>query len=358
MRRSHSALLLAVFALAAGARAQAVDALHHKLELDLDFAAHAIAGTNHLTYRSGAVGLSTVTLDLVSALSVSAVRVNGTRVGFSRPLDQIVVMLDRAYDPGQQFTIDVDYGGVPPPGSSFGGLVFTTTNGGRPVAWTLSEPWDARAWWPGRDQLGDKSTFEMWVTHPATMATVSNGLLQGVDALPNARARSRWSIGYPIPPYLASFVCTEFSTRTDTYTGYGANMPVQFWVFPEDFAGWQTGMDRVVPMITAFSSRYGQYPFVTEKYGVAQFTWGGGMEHATVSSQSGITESLTAHELSHQWWGDAITCATWHDIWLNEGFATFSEAIWYETKTGGTLADYLTAMRSRKPTQTSGTVYV
>lgn len=357
MRRIKSTAFALASFLAAFLPAQTVDAIHDKLEIDLDFNAHTIAGTNHLTYASTINGLSSVTLDLTSQLNVSAVRMSGNPVPFSRPTDQIVVTLDQAYNTSQQFTIDIDYSGTPPSGS-FGGLVFTTTSGGRPMAWTLSEPWDAHGWWPGIDQLGDKATWEMWVTHPANMTTVSNGSLQGIDSLPNNRSRTRWATNYGLTPYLASFACTEFSRRTDTYTGMGATMPVEFYVFPESFASWQTGMNRVVPMLTAFSSRYGQYPFINEKYGIAQFTWGGGMEHTTVSSQSSVSESLTAHELSHQWWGDAITCGTWHDIWLNEGFATFSEAIWSETKPGGTLASYLATMRGNKPTQTSGTVYV
>ncbi|GAB4139922.1 MAG: M1 family aminopeptidase [Planctomycetota bacterium] len=338
--------------------AQTIDAIHYRLEIELNFSNSTIQGTNTATFASLVNGLTSIDLNLLSQLQVSAVRMNGNPVPFSRPTDHLVITLDRAYNQNEQFTVQIDYGGTPPVPAGFGGLRFTTTSANRPVAWTLSEPWDARGWWPGKDELNDKSTFEIWITHPSNMTTVSNGTLQGIDPLPNNRVRTRWATSEPMAAYLASFVCTEFSRRTDTYTYLGANMPVEFYVFPESFASWNSGMNLIVPMLTAYSSVYGQYPWINEKYGIAQFTWGGGMEHQTVASQVSVSESLSAHELAHQWWGDEITCATWSDIWLNEGFATFSEAIWYENKPGGSLASYLSHMRTNKPTQTSGTVYV
>ncbi len=352
------AALLSFLTTALAAVAQSPDAQHYRIEIDLDFANHTIVGKCTATFVSTAPALQTLSLDLASSLTVTGVTMGGAPVSWTRPADRVVVALDQPYGVGQPFTVEVAYGGVPAASSGFGGLQFVTTPGGRPCAWTLSEPWDSRTWWPGKDELDDKATFEIWITHPASMAAVCNGVLQGTDALAGNRARSRWQTGYPMAAYLASFVCTEWSVRTDIYTGFGAAMPVEFRVFPESFVSWGPGMDRVVPMLHALSGAYGQYPFVAEKYGVAQFTWSGGMEHQTISSQSSVAESITAHELAHQWWGDMITCASWSDIWLNEGFATFSEAIWAERRAGGTLADYLAAMVARKPLSTSGTVYV
>ena len=352
-----SSLLLSVFATSALRTQAPVDAIHYKLEIELLFTTKSIQGTQHATFKSLQNGLTTVDLDLYRTYAVPSVKIGTTNLSFTRPTDLIRITLDRTYNLNEQFTIDITYSGTPPTSSGFGGMVFTT-HSGSPMCWTLSEPWDAKLWWPGRDTLGDKSTFEMWITHPDTMLAASNGLLQGTDTLSGNRLRSRWKENYPIVPYLASLAVTNFKKRVDTYTGMGANMPVEFYVFPEYWNSWQNSMNAIVPMIDAFSKAFGQFPFVKEKYGIAQFTWGGGMEHQTITSQSSVSEWLSAHELGHSWWGDAITCKTWHDIWLNEGFATFCEGLWAERKPGGSMAAYHSTMRGNKPRRVDGTVYV
>ena len=112
-------------------------------------------------------------------------------------------------------------------------------------------------------------------------------------------------------------------------------MPVINYVYPYVFSSAKSTIDKVPNMIKVFSGLYGQYPFIHEKYGQAQFGWSGGMEHQTITSLSEFDEDLEAHELSHHWFGDKVTCADWQDIWLNEGFATYSEAVYF----GATVND-------------------
>ena len=116
-------------------------------------------------------------------------------------------------------------------------------------------------------------------------------------------------------------------------------MPVIHYIYPESFNGYKSQLDKTPQMIEVFSDHFGLYPFINEKYGHAQFGWGGGMEHQTVSSMGGFSNGLMAHELAHQWYGDMITCADWHHIWLNEGFATYLEAVYIEEISGKAAYD-------------------
>jgi aminopeptidase N len=352
----------AVLFLVAGVRAQdPTDAQNVKLEIEIIPSNQTISGDVTWTFRSTGNGLTSVTLELDSAFTVSNVQCAGLPAPFTRPANQVVITLDHAYAQDEVFTVSLHYAGAPASGAGFGSFTFDTH--GTPaqtIVSTLSEPFYAYTWWPCKDTLTDKFTSETWITVPNGMTATSGGLLLGTDPLTGSRTRFRWKSNYPIATYGVAVTASNYQLRTDTYTGLGANTPVTFYAYPEDFASQQTNMDRIVTMMTTFSNLFGQYPFANEKYGIVQFNWGGGMEHQTLSSQSSFSENLSAHELAHSWWGNSITCATWHDIGVNEGFATYSEALWDEFKPGGSTSAYFSRMNLNKPTNptTTGSVYV
>ena len=357
----RAAVLLLLFLLSHASFAQdPTDAQSMLLAIELNPATQTIVGdcTWNFTVTTG--GLATLALGLDSVFAVSNVTCAGLPAPFTRPADQVVITLDHVYGAGENLTVGLHYSG-PPQSGGFGSFAWSTHgNPASPVISTLSEPWYAYTWWPCKESTTDKFTTETWITVPDTLIATSNGLLQGTDVLAGNKKRYRWASNYPIATYGVAVTCSNYSTRTDTYTHLGANMPVTFYAYPENFAGSQTGMDRIVPMLTTFSNLFGQYPFVNEKYGIVEFNWGGGMEHQTLSSQSDFGENLSAHELAHSWWGNSITCATWHDIGLNEGFAAYSEALWDEFKAGGSTSGYFSRMNANKPSSpgTTGSVYV
>ncbi len=359
MRPFMLVLLPLLSALPAPAQSSAFDVLHYKLDIKVDPSTRTLSGTNTMTAKSLVSSLKTVYLDLLSNMTVSSVKMGGKAVAFSRPTNRIRITLDKTYNKGQTFTLTVAYRGTPR-NSGWGSFGFNYHHG-QPIVWSLSEPWFAKNWWPCKDQLGDKSTAEIWLTVPSTLYGVSNGKLMGVDTVGTGWKRFRWQVHYPIIPYLVSLAVSNYRVRTDTFTWKGKKMPLNFYVYPEEWNYVQSYLNRFPEIMRAFCGAYGEYPWMTgviEKAGIARFPWGGGMEHQTVASQSGYSTWLSAHELSHQWWGDMVTCKTWGDIWLNEGFATFSEALWQERRPGGSMAAYHSYMNHRnRPRTLSGTVY-
>lgn len=341
----------------------ATDVLRNDVDIDVTHATSTIAGSNTFTIRAIEQGLSEFTFRLADTFTISEVRVNGTLATFTR-LDpaNVRVQLGQSFNSGAQFTLKVTYAGPATAGAGFGSISFTTQNG-QPLVCTLSEPYYSYTWWPNKDDNTDKALNSLAVTVPNGMKVAANGVLQSTT--PVGATKTKWSYrcDYPMVDYLLFFSTTNYNqwTRTAPLLS-GQNMLYNFMIYPaSDNATNRANWEKVIQMIPVFESKYGPYPFRNEQYGIYQFAFGGGMEHQTWSGQGGTGftgESLSAHELGHQWWGDMVTCGTWGDIWLNEGFATYSEALWAELKPGSTgLAALKSAMSSRKPTADTGTVF-
>ncbi len=349
------------------------DVLSNNVDFEINTAADTIVGSNTIRVRSLVNGLTQFTFMLRTQYSATVTLNGSTPASATTPVSGSygrVVTLDRPYNVNEEFTVRIAYSGTAV-SRGFGSIEFGSQNG-VPLVSTLSEAYFAATWMPVKDgdfgqpgDNGDKATWKIAVTAPDTLNTVCNGLLVGVDTLSGGRKKYRWETNYPMATYLAHFSTTNYTNWEIPYTyplegGGTGTMPVRFSLYPaSDTPSNRAAWEIVVPMLATFRPLFGEYPFINERYGIYQFPFGGGMEHQTSTGQGTFDEGVTAHELGHQWWGDDVTCKTWNHIWLNEGFATYAAALWFEHKPGSTGLPALHAeMAQSRPSNVNDSVYV
>ncbi len=344
------------------------DVKFYRLDLHPDLNSRNLSGTV-VTYFVPNENLSNMAFDLNSQMTVSAVKWHQQNLNFSRSNNQLSIAFNQSLVSGVLDSVSVIYHGAVPNTGLDSYTVTTHGSDNIPVVWTLSEPYGARDWWPCKQDLTDKADSVTIVLHypkmsqGAEMFGVSNGLLASETVATNTTTQqdekiSVWHHHYPIASYLVAFAITNYSTFSET-AGISQHFPLINYVYPENLSQAQTQSADFLPVMNYFENTFGPYPFNLEKYGQIQFGWGGGMEHQTATFVVNYSRPLIAHELAHQWFGDAVTCGSWHDIWLNEGFATYSEALTREAL-NGTLAfdNWKSDATANITSQTGGSVYV
>ncbi len=315
---------------------QSYDVSFYDINLDLYPLQQKLDGKVRVVFKAKDE-LTSVELDFASAMTVDRVS-SGSEAAlkFSHDKNKLNVTLNQSLGEGKSDTVTIEYNGKPQ-STGFGSFGFNSY-GGKPMIWTLSEPYGARSWWPCKDTPTDKAdSVNITVSVPLstdTLIVASNGLLKKTE-YDSDRATYYWEERYPITTYLVSLAVYPYRVFYDWYTyGKTDSMRLDYYVFPDNYNNARPNYMKTKDMISVYAAHFGEYPFIKEKYGHADFLWGGGMEHQTLSSMGGTSEGLIAHELTHQWWGDMVTCGNFHHIWLNEGFATYGEALWYEAHYG------------------------
>jgi aminopeptidase N len=318
------------------------DVTFYHLSVELGITSPSLRGNVLCRFRSMEDSTRTIRLYLRREFVIDSIR--GNVEGFTFNADTIFLLLDRAFGAGDTGSACVYYRGVPPVAGGLKGLRYVTHATNQRLIASLSTPFLAHYWWPCKDGPGDKpDSVCVDITIPDTsiagipVVAISNGTLTGVDSA-GGKKTFRWRERYPIVPYYVMVAVSNYRDFHQAFTGtHGEQFPLDYYVFNEHLTAAQQGVADLPLVMAAFSERFGPYPFHTEKYGMTQLGFYGAIENQTntIINNMGLSYfGVSVHELAHMWFGDMITCLDWHHGWLNEGFATYAEALWAE-ETGG-----------------------
>lgn len=271
-----------------------------------------------------------IILDMLNLLQADSVKVNQEKAVFNHSENMINVTLPILPAEDSLVVIDVFYHGLGKNAGEVPGVFnksFAATN--KRITWTLSESFHALSWFPCKQSLTDKAdSVYVFLSTDKNLKAGSNGVLTASKDLPENRVRYEWKCRHPIVYYLISFAVGDYMD----YSFYAPvndtdSVLVQNYIYNNEdyFSQNKLLIDKTSNLIKLYSGLFGDYPFKNEKYGHCTAPSGGGMEHQTMTTLVNFSFLLVAHELSHQWFGDYVTCKTWQDIWINEGFGSYSE---------------------------------
>ncbi|MBP6459767.1 MAG: hypothetical protein KA264_06705 [Crocinitomicaceae bacterium] len=307
-------------------------------QYDLHYANFYLSATNTSSYISGNVNLhascmnlDTMVLELHENFYIDSILVNQEKTNFDRRKNTLCIPINQL----TKFQTSIYYHGTAPSYTSnpLGGSGLSTAidkNTNTAITYTLSEPFSAYEWWPCKQDLNDKiDSIDLHITIPSICKVGSNGLLTEISVNSNESNTYHWKHRYPIVYYLISmsiapYIDYSFKVKP-SYSPDSILIQNYIYNTPETLRDSKNEILKTGDYLCYFSDLFGLYPFHKEKYGHCLATLSGGMEHQTMTTLISFENQLVAHELAHQWWGDHVTCSSWSDIWLNEGFATYSE---------------------------------
>ena len=343
------------------------DVQYVKIDLEATNASTAISGSSITKAKVLTTNFNEYYFELTNQLHIDSAKFNGQIVSVDS-INAFVrkIVLSSSLPQNSIFTAQVFYHGAPTGGTGFFTIGILNGTAGNPavhVTHTVSAAYHSRDWFPCKQSLRDKiDSADIWIKVLNGLTVASNGLLTNITADTNNMIRYEWHTKYPIDYYLLSFCVAPYS-QYNYFMHFNANdsMLVQNYYYDDTttFAAHQDEMDSVQHIINYFSGLFGKYPFFEEKTGTCLVPLGGGMENQTLVSVGNLEMQLMAHELSHQWWGDNVTCGNITDMWLNEGLATYSEHLFLEQfRTQTAALNFRNSVFNNVMSNSGGTVFV
>jgi aminopeptidase N len=304
------------------------DVHYYELDLVLNPAVRFVQGSVNVHFKALTI-MDSIVLDFGNQLVVDSIvfhqntYLNVNTNGFNT----LSYVFPNPISAAADDSVQVFYRGTPsgsPTGTPFARVNIPNGN----LIWTLSEPYGAKDWWPCKSDLTDKAdSLSINVTVPQGNEVASIGLLQGVDTI-GTDLKYKWKTTYPTVAYLVAIGAGKYESYQDYLYVNNDSILMDHYLYQNQSQA--QSLVGVQDFMVMFDSLFGEYPFKKEKYGHASFTFGGGMEHQTMSFMGNYGGGLKAHELAHQWFGNKITCGSWSDLWLNESFATYITGLTYE----------------------------
>lgn len=337
-------------------RSDTIDVLHYHVNLMItSVTSSPISGFTAVKVTPKMNGVATLSLDLLE-LTVDSIVLNSNQLTYSYNDTLLKINLGATYNIGDTFTVKVAYHGIPQTDpSGFGGFSFSSG-----YAYNLGVGFSAdphvygRVWHPCFDNFVERATYSFAITTSNTHKAVCNGLMTGSVTNPDNTITWNWDFEQAIPSYLACIAVAGYTTVHKNFSSLSGTTPVELVAVPADTTNMKNSFINLENAFDAFENRFGPYRWSKVGYVLVPFN-GGAMEHATniaypkaaVTSGTTLYEAeLMSHELAHHWFGDLVTCTTAEDMWLNEGWASFSSFIFTESVYG--YEAYKNAIRSNQ----------
>lgn len=304
----------------------------------------------------------TLVFNLGGQLNVSKLIIGQAETSFIHKGD-ILTVFPQGLQTGQIISVYIYYKGDGNHAGAYGALFNRSNSYGR-FTYSITEPFASKYWFPCKEVLSDKAdSVHVHITVAENLKAGSNGLLTGIEPVSPGVVKYKWQSVYPVSYYLISVAVGNYLDYTFQSTLYDTlpPLPVVNYIYNSKtyFNNAKSSIDATGELLKLFSGLYGVYPFYKEKYGHCLVPIGGGMEHQTMTTIGDFGFELVAHELAHQWFGNFVTCKYWNDIWINEGFASYSEYIALENLKGTDAAkNWMNSAHDYVMLTNNGSVYV